>query len=227
MKFYYITVTKKLLFPVYFLLSILFEKTKNQWWFTTVWYKSNFLKFVFLEDILHLNIYYMSPKKAWAPTFWGGGRFASFYKNIELVGVMRFTSDLWSYSKARKQCNFFDNDVFHLNQTIESCTKLWLRRLKRARNFARSFHKSPRLSIFCSKIWNKPNRRSCSSSKWRKYSRRSTCSSNSLLKFNSKFRRFKISNTLNSSSRRSNIFKTFRLEIKYKNIFLPRFLYSS
>ena len=85
MKFYYITVTKKLLFPVYFLLSILFEKTKNEWWFTTVWYKPNFFKFVFLEDILQLNIYYMSPKKAWAPTFWGGGRFASFYKNIELV----------------------------------------------------------------------------------------------------------------------------------------------
>ena len=73
---------KSLLFG-YFLFSILFERTKNQWWFTTVWYKSNFLKFLFLEDILHLNIYYMSPKKAWRPL--GGGRFASFYKNIELV----------------------------------------------------------------------------------------------------------------------------------------------
>ena len=73
----------------YFLFTFFFQpslrKWKNQWWFTTVWYKSNFLKFVFLEGILYINIYYMSPKKAWAPTFWGGGRFSSFYKNIELV----------------------------------------------------------------------------------------------------------------------------------------------
>jgi len=37
-----------------------------------------------LEDIFHFNIYYMSPKKSLRATFWGGGRFESFYKNIEL-----------------------------------------------------------------------------------------------------------------------------------------------
>ena len=47
MKFYYITVTKIFSFLVHFLLSILFEITKNPWWFTTVWYNSNFLNFFF------------------------------------------------------------------------------------------------------------------------------------------------------------------------------------
>ena len=76
---------------------------KDQDWFTRVWYKSNFLKFLFLEDILHVDIYYMSPKKARAPTFWGVGRFAAFYKNYELVAV--FDYDNWHYA-IDEYCNF-------------------------------------------------------------------------------------------------------------------------
>ena len=53
---------------------------KDHQWFTRVWCKSNSLIFLFFEYILYLNIYYMSPKRARAPTFWGVGRFAAFYK---------------------------------------------------------------------------------------------------------------------------------------------------
>ena len=87
----------------YSLLSILYEKMKDQDWFTRVWYKSNFLKFIFLKDILHVDIHYMSPEKARAPTFWGVGRFAAFYKNCELVAA--FDYDNWHYA-IDQYCNF-------------------------------------------------------------------------------------------------------------------------
>ena len=84
---------KKSLFFGYSLLSILYEKTKDKDWFTSVWYRSNFVKFLFLEDILHVDIYYMLPKKAVAPTSWGVGRFAAIYKNDVIFVIIIYYSD--------------------------------------------------------------------------------------------------------------------------------------
>ena len=96
------SVKNSLLFG-YSLLSILFEKTKEQDGFTRVWYKSNFVKFLFVEDILHVDIYHMSPKRARAPTSWGVGRFAAFYKIYELFAA--FDYDNWHYA-IDEYCNF-------------------------------------------------------------------------------------------------------------------------
>ena len=102
-KFYSITVTNKSPFFGYSLFSILFEKTTHKWCFTRVYYKFNFLKFHFIEDILQLKNYYMLLKKAWASTFWGGGQFAAFYRNVELVAKLDYCD--WNYA-VDEYCNF-------------------------------------------------------------------------------------------------------------------------
>ena len=48
------------------------------------------------KNIRHVDIYYMSSKKARAPTFWRVGQFAAFYKNCELVAA--FDYDNWHYA---------------------------------------------------------------------------------------------------------------------------------
>ena len=103
MKFYYITVTKKLFFLIHFLFSILFERTKINDDLQQYDTNPTFSNFFFSKIFFILIFITCHQKKLERPRFRGVGCFASFYKNIELVAILDECH--WNYA-IDEYCNY-------------------------------------------------------------------------------------------------------------------------